>query len=116
MFGNEPSRWSDSLAGAERLRFTLNALTRDPLRLRRRRARVRDQGRRARPRRRASSPGSTRPGRRTAGTPIAFGHWSSLGLVDRADLLGIDTGCVWGDKLTAVRIEGARREFIQVAC
>jgi len=56
------------------------------------------------------------PGRKTAGTPIAFGHWSSLGLVERSDLLGIDTGCVWGDKLTAVRIDGARRETIQVDC
>ena len=49
-------------------------------------------------------------------TPIAFGHWSSLGLVDRPDLLGIDTGCVWGGALSAVRIDGARRELIQVDC
>jgi bis(5'-nucleosyl)-tetraphosphatase (symmetrical) len=48
--------------------------------------------------------------------PIAFGHWSTLGLVEREDLLGLDTGCVWGGKLTAVRIDGARREPIQVAC
>ena len=48
--------------------------------------------------------------------PIAFGHWSSLGLVDRADLLCLDTGCVWGGKLTAVRIDPGGRETIQVDC
>ncbi|MEP7140977.1 MAG: symmetrical bis(5'-nucleosyl)-tetraphosphatase [Caldimonas sp.] len=115
MFGNEPSRWSESLAGMERLRFTLNALTR---------ARfvsadgtlefeTKDGAQAAPP---GFQPWFELPGRRTAGTPIAFGHWSSLGLVDRADLLGIDTGCVWGEKLTAVRIDGTRREIIQVGC
>jgi bis(5'-nucleosyl)-tetraphosphatase (symmetrical) len=56
------------------------------------------------------------PGRRTQGTPIAFGHWSTLGLVTQPDLLAIDTGCVWGGALTAVRIDGGRREVMQVAC
>jgi bis(5'-nucleosyl)-tetraphosphatase (symmetrical) len=48
--------------------------------------------------------------------PIAFGHWSTLGLVERDDLLGLDTGCVWGGRLTAVRIDGGRRDVFQVAC
>ena len=56
------------------------------------------------------------PQRGSAGSPIAFGHWSTLGLVNRADLLGIDTGCVWGGALTAVRIDGGRRDVVQVAC
>ena len=56
------------------------------------------------------------PGRRSAGTPIACGHWSTLGLVDRPDLLALDTGCVWGGCLTAVRIDGGRREVTQVKC
>ena len=54
------------------------------------------------------------PGRRTQGVPIAFGHWASLGLINRPDLLALDTGCVWGRQLTAVRIEGNTREVIQV--
>ena len=65
---------------------------------------------------RALPPGSTRPDRRTAGVPIAFGHWSTLGLVERDDLLGLDTGCVWGGRLSAVRIDGGRRELSQVVC
>ena len=56
------------------------------------------------------------PGRRSADTRIAFGHWSTLGLLDRPDLLGLDTGCVWGGRLTAARIDGAAREIIQVDC
>ena len=115
MFGNEPRRWSESLTGDARLRFTLNTLAR---------ARfvavdgtlefeTKDGADAAPP---GFLPWFDVPGRKTAGTPIAFGHWSSLGLVDRADLLGIDTGCVWGEKLTAVRIDGDRREIIQVGC
>ena len=56
------------------------------------------------------------PGRLTADTPIAFGHWATLGLLDRPDVLGLDTGCVWGRRLTAARIDGGRREFVQVEC
>ena len=56
------------------------------------------------------------PHRASAGTPIAFGHWSAMGLVQQTDLLGLDTGCVWGGGLTAVRVDGGRRELIQVKC
>jgi bis(5'-nucleosyl)-tetraphosphatase (symmetrical) len=48
--------------------------------------------------------------------PIAFGHWSTLGLISRPDLLSLDTGCVWGGKLTAARVDGSEREIIQVEC
>jgi bis(5'-nucleosyl)-tetraphosphatase (symmetrical) len=115
MFGNEPRRWSDSLAGDARLRFTLNTLTRT-------RFVAEDgtlefatkDGADAAPA--GFRPWFDAPGRRTAGVPIAFGHWSSLGLVDRAELLCIDTGCVWGGKLTAVRIDGGAREIVQIDC
>ena len=115
MFGNEPRRWSESLTGTERLRFTLNTLTR-----------IRfvaadgtldfttKDGAEAAPA--GFAPWFDAPGRKTAGTPIAFGHWSTLGLLDRPDLLGLDTGCVWGGKLSAARIDGARREIVQVDC
>lgn len=58
------------------------------------------------------------PGRRTAGTLVAFGHWSTLGWLNRADLLGLDTGCVWGGALSAVRFGTtlAERELLQVRC
>ena len=56
------------------------------------------------------------PQRQTAGVPMAFGHWSTLGLINRPDLLALDTGCVWGGALTGVRVDGGRREVIQVRC
>ncbi|MEO5883222.1 MAG: bis(5'-nucleosyl)-tetraphosphatase (symmetrical), partial [Caldimonas sp.] len=58
------------------------------------------------------------PGRLTAGMPVAFGHWSTLGLLDRADVLGLDTGCVWGGRLSAARIDedGALRTLVQIDC
>jgi bis(5'-nucleosyl)-tetraphosphatase (symmetrical) len=115
MFGNEPVRWRESLTSAERLRFTLNTLTR-----------IRfvsvdgtlefgsKDGADTAPA--GFTPWFEAPGRKTAATPIAFGHWSTLGLLDRPNLLGLDTGCVWGGKLTAARIDGARREIVQVDC
>jgi bis(5'-nucleosyl)-tetraphosphatase (symmetrical) len=115
LFGNEPARWSDSLDGDERLRFTLNTLTRIRF--------VADDGTlefQTKDGADAAPPGFRPwfdvPGRRTAGVPVAFGHWSSLGLVDRKDLLGLDTGCVWGGRLTAVRIDGGEREIFHVEC
>ena len=58
------------------------------------------------------------PGRKSAGAPIAFGHWSTLGIVQRPDLLSLDTGCVWGGCLSAARLadDGSVLELIQVEC
>ena len=49
---------------------------------------------------------------------MAFGHWSTLGWLNRSDLLGLDTGCVWGGCLSAVRFGAtfAERELLQVHC
>lgn len=48
------------------------------------------------------------------GTPICFGHWSMLGLINDADLIATDTGCLWGGSLTAVRFPD--RQVVSVAC
>ncbi len=58
------------------------------------------------------------PGRRTAGTLVAFGHWSTLGWLDRPDAMGLDTGCVWGGCLErrAFGATLAERERLQVQC
>jgi bis(5'-nucleosyl)-tetraphosphatase (symmetrical) len=115
MYGNEPARWSPSLTGTDRLRFTVNALTR----LRFCTAdgemdfKTKD-GAGAAPA--GFMPWFDVPARRTAETPIAFGHWSTLGLLDRPRLLGLDTGCVWGGRLTAARVDGPTREIVQVDC
>ncbi len=115
MYGNEPSRWDESLQGADRLRFAVNVLTRIRFVTPDGRLELKaKEGRAGAPA--GLVPWFDAPDRRTQGVPIAFGHWSSLGLVNRPDLLGLDTGCVWGGQLTAVRIDGGRREMVQVPC
>ncbi len=115
MYGDAPARWSESLTGAARLRFVVNVLTRTrfvaadgTLDL------VTKDGAEGAPA--GFFPWFDAPGRRTQGTPVAFGHWATLGLVNRPDLLALDTGCVWGRQLSAARIDGAMREIIQVEC
>ena len=115
MYGDEPSRWSDALTGTDRARFIINVLTRTrfvatdgTLDLH-----TKDGTSGAPP---GFHPWFEVPGRRTEGTPIAFGHWATLGLINRPDLLALDTGCVWGRQLSAMRIDGGRRELVQVEC
>ena len=115
MYGNEPRCWDDELQGAERWRFVINTLTRirfctpaGELEF------ATKDGADAAPA--GFMPWYQVPGRATAGQPVAFGHWSTLGLINQARLLAIDTGCVWGGALTAVRIDGGRREVVQVRC
>lgn len=115
MYGNEPARWSDALQGAQRWRFVINVLTRmrfcaadGTLDFK-----TKDGALAAPP---GLMPWFEVPGRRSEGEPIAFGHWSTLGLVNRPALLALDTGCVWGGRLTAVRVDGGRREVTQVDC
>jgi bis(5'-nucleosyl)-tetraphosphatase (symmetrical) len=115
MYGNKPARWKNSLVGADRWRCVINSLTRM-------RFCAADgtmefdakEGAGAAPE--GFMPWFEVPGRRTADTPVAFGHWSTLGLINRDDLLSLDTGCVWGGQLTAVRLTDTGREVIQIPC
>ena len=117
MYGNTPDRWSDSLTGTDRLRVIVNALTR--LRFCSADGVMDFESTESAS---AAPPGLMPwfdvPGRRTAGTVMAFGHWSTLGWLTRSDLLGLDTGCVWGGCLRAVRFGAtlADRELLQVHC
>ncbi len=115
MYGNEPARWDEALAGNARLRFAVNVFTRIRF--------VDAQGSMDFISKDASvgpPAGHTAwfdaPNRQTQGVPIAFGHWSTLGLVQRPDLLALDTGCVWGGQLSAARVDGGRCEVVQVQC
>lgn len=115
MYGNEPDRWDDKLQGVPRWRCVVNSLTR--LRFCAADGTMEfatKEGAGGAPQ--GFMPWFDVPGRRTQGTPVAFGHWSTLGLLNRDDLLSLDTGCVWGGQLTAARIDGATRELIQLDC
>ncbi|MFD1712088.1 symmetrical bis(5'-nucleosyl)-tetraphosphatase [Ottowia sp. GY511] len=120
MYGNQPDRWDDALAGPARWRVIVNALTR--LRLCTADGRMEfdtkdSQGADGAPP--DFMPWFDVPGRATAEDTVAFGHWSTLGwLPDRPDLISLDTGCVWGGCLSAVRLGAtpSERELIQVHC
>lgn len=115
MYGNEPARWDERLKGVDRWRCVVNSLTR--LRFCAADGTMEfatKEGAGGAPE--GYMPWFEVPGRRTEGTPVAFGHWSTLGLINRDDLLALDTGCLWGGHLTAVRVDGATRELIQIPC
>ena len=115
MYGNEPARWDERLQGVDRWRCVVNSLTR--LRFCATDGTMEfatKEGAGGAPE--GYMPWFEVPGRRTQGTPVAFGHWSTLGLINRDDLLALDTGCLWGGHLTAARVDGATRELIQIAC
>ena len=117
MYGNIPSQWSPGLQGADRLRVIVNALTRlrfcsvdgvmefDS-----------KEGADSHPE--GFLPWFDVPGRQTAQIAVAFGHWSTLGWLGRSDVLSLDTGCVWGGALSALKIgkTPAANELIQVRC
>ena len=114
MYSNEPRRWDASLQGPDRWRVIVNVLTRMRLCSADGELELKKDGPGEAPA--GMLPWFDHPNRLTRDTPIAFGHWSQLGLVDSPTLLCIDTGCIWGGKLTAVRVDGGRREIFQVEC
>jgi bis(5'-nucleosyl)-tetraphosphatase (symmetrical) len=114
MYGGEPSRWTSDLKGTERRRYTINALTRMRYCDRRGRLDLTYSG----------APGTQPKGlvpwfdvpkRRAANAHIVFGHWAALGLLRRADVTALDTGCVWGNYWTAVRLDRPTRPSTRVS-
>lgn len=113
MYGNTPAKWDDGLRGIERLRCIVNALTRmrycepDGTMVLNVPENMDDAAG-------GLLPWYDLPDRRTQDVTVVFGHWSQRGLVLRPNLIGVDTGCVWGGKLTAVRLSD--RALFQVDC
>lgn len=114
MYGNLPDRWDDALAGIERLRCIVNAFTRMRLC-------TPDGAMDFTQKESAGAPAGSLlvpwfdlPGRKTGDVTVVFGHWSALGLLLRDNLAGLDSGCVWGGKLTALCLDD--RRLLQVDC
>jgi bis(5'-nucleosyl)-tetraphosphatase (symmetrical) len=114
MYADQPDRWSPELAGIDRLRFAVNSLTR--LRF------VDADGRLllglkgpvpAAPA--GAIPWFRHAERRTRGDTLVFGHWSALGYLSEPGLRCLDTGCVWGGSLCALRLDRAD-EPVMLAC
>jgi bis(5'-nucleosyl)-tetraphosphatase (symmetrical) len=110
MYGDGPHAWRDELRGWDRLRVIVNAMTRMRFCSRDGRMELQAKGKSAPPGYRPWY--ETRPEDET--TTIVFGHWSQLGLKLRERQAGLDSGCVWGGKLTALRLED--RKLYQVSC
>jgi len=111
MYGNKPNRWDTALEGFDRLRFIVNVFTRMRM--------VQDDGKidfkyKLEP---ADAPPELKPWfefeRKFLNEgPIVFGHWSTLGQIKNKTTFCLDTGCVWGGKLSALCLE--TEEIIQV--
>ena len=113
MYGNEPSLWSGSLTGYKRLRFIINCLTRMRVLTRAGHLELSFSGTPWTARKNLS-PWYAAPKTAWGYTRIVFGHWSALGLVVLPHLVSVDSGCVWGRQLTAVRLDKKRPRVIQV--
>jgi len=127
MYGNKPSKWSDDLEGWDRLRFICNSFTRMRYCYPNGKLDFEENG----------VPGSQSdklipwynlPDRVSRKKKIIFGHWSTLGYFNQPESLSVtptvfatDTGCVWGGKLTALKIEANKNgeyetQFVSVNC
>lgn len=112
MYGNTPARWDESLTGVDRLRCIVNGLTR--LRFCDAAGTMDLSSKGVETEMSGYMPWFDVPGRRTCDTTVVFGHWSTLGLMLEPRLISLDTGCLWGGKLTAVRLHD--RHVVQVDC
>ncbi|WP_269531218.1 symmetrical bis(5'-nucleosyl)-tetraphosphatase [Chitinimonas sp. BJYL2] len=107
MYGNQPAAWSDDLEGISRHRLVVNACTR---------MRLIDQEGEIDFKYKGETSGAPthllpwfdHPARLSRSIRVVCGHWSALGLLIRDDIVALDTGCVWGGSLTAVRLEDDR--------
>jgi bis(5'-nucleosyl)-tetraphosphatase (symmetrical) len=115
MYGDAPERWSEKLSGWARTRLIVNAFTR--LRFCYPDGRM-DYAQKGLPGSQPAPllPWFAVPHRKTRGTPIIFGHWSVLGRWTEDGVICLDTGCLWGRELTAVKLSDGPRIFFSVEC
>ena len=113
MYGNDPKRWDDGLTGWDRLRVITNAMTRLRICSTEGEMEFKFKGELE------NIPNGYQPWfdltqRASVNTPIVFGHWSALGLQHKNNVYSLDTGCLWGGHLSAMRLED--RQIFQVPC
>jgi bis(5'-nucleosyl)-tetraphosphatase (symmetrical) len=111
MYGNLPNRWHDDLSGIDRLRVITNAMTRLRVCTQLGEMEFQFKGELADVPQNFT-PWFDVPSRATQDVQVIFGHWSALGLQQRANVYALDTGCLWGGQLTAMNLQ--TKEIIQV--
>lgn len=119
MYGNQPDYWpkkgEKKLQGYERTRFIINSFTRMRYLDTKYRMDMNDNG----------APGTQKAGlipwfelinKKLQKKTIIFGHWSTLRKNQFKNLYALDSGCVWGNKLTALCIKGKKHKLISLNC
>ncbi len=114
MYGDEPTAWRESLAGMARMRFVLNTLTRLRTLTSTGEQSLRYKAGLAEMPRELHAWFQV-PTVRRADRVLFAGHWSALGFHEQEQIVMLDTGCVWGGALTAVRLSDGKR-FEQRSC
>ncbi|MEI7842036.1 MAG: symmetrical bis(5'-nucleosyl)-tetraphosphatase [Gallionellaceae bacterium] len=113
MYGNTPNSWDDDLTGYKRLRVSTNAFTRMRICTQQGEMEFKFKGEVE-----AIPEGYVTwfdvPKRKSKEATVIFGHWSALGLKAEPNVIALDTGCLWGGPMTAIRLED--RQVFQVAC
>ena len=116
MYGDKPDRWRDDLTGIERLRYIVNCFTRLRYVDAGGRLELHVKGSPKKSQRGSLIPWFEAPDARWRGNRLVFGHWSTLGFFRNEDVISLDTGCVWGGTLTALRLDVPGAEPVQVGC
>ncbi len=113
MYGNQPDQWNSNLKGYERIRVIINAMTRMRVCTHNGRMDFTFKGR-TEDIPVGYLPWFDVPGRVSKEATVICGHWSALSLQVKSNLIALDTGCMWGGSLTAIRLED--RKIFQVPC
>ncbi|MEO1889667.1 MAG: symmetrical bis(5'-nucleosyl)-tetraphosphatase [Cycloclasticus sp.] len=114
MYSNQPDYWDDDLAGNDRLRFIINSFTRLRYCDAQGRLNLKDKGALG-TQTKGLVPWFEAPNRKTTRDKILFGHWSTLGFYTKNNATCLDSGCLWGGSLTALKL-GDHEERISESC
>ncbi|MCU7836070.1 MAG: symmetrical bis(5'-nucleosyl)-tetraphosphatase [gamma proteobacterium symbiont of Taylorina sp.] len=116
MFGNQPAKWAKNLKGWDRLRFITNCFTRMRYCKPKGKLNFKDKGVIG-SQKKGNIPWYEVPGRKSRNDRIIFGHWSTLfGQTSHPNVYALDTGCLWGGRLTAMRLDSPEPELTAVVC
>jgi bis(5'-nucleosyl)-tetraphosphatase (symmetrical) len=116
LYGDQPDRWDPALEGEGRLRFIVNCFTRLRYVDADGRLALRVKGSPKKAQSQSLIPWFEAREARWRGARLVFGHWSTLGFFNNDDVTGLDTGCVWGGTLTALRLDDPGARPVQVPC
>ena len=116
LYGDQPDLWDDALEGEARLRFIVNCFTRLRYVDAEGRLALRAKGSPKKSQTKSLIPWFEAEHARWRGPRIVFGHWSTLGFFNQGGITCLDTGCVWGGALTALRLDVPDAAPVQIGC